>query len=81
MLTKFERARRQTIKKWKEKLFSTGVILNCGFCLAVPNCCVCPVEEQCGYVYKHVEAGLPRAMAVLLWLMSDDCKSLDDGSM
>ena len=58
-------------------------------------CGDCPITEACSeYVKVRSEMNIDKIngdigdnyyisliMAVLLWLMSDDCKSLDDGSM
>lgn len=99
-MTKFERARRQTIESWENILWCTAcnecrLARKCGFCYYYESysphkvgreaCLACPVKEQCIEVVR-INGGLgrvppPLCMAVLLWLISDDCKSLDDGSM
>lgn len=90
-MTKFERARRYSINvTWKSYLFqaaqgddgSSEIYHHCcGINYSPYNgCSKCPIGESeiCLYIFS---TEVPDCMAILLWLMSDDCRSLDDGSV
>jgi hypothetical protein len=72
----FEKAREQSIRRWKDILYRSETFIECGFCDVFANvsCARCPVNSSgvCGVVPGidyFDEPDIP--MYVLMWLMTD----------